>query len=385
MIKLNAGQLIQQALDNNPNETEFSLGDGTYEGQITIARPNIHLFSSSTSLNSTSGNAILTAKSPYTLFVQPFAYNTSLDNLTLQTKNNQATILGIKGSNTRITSCLLYGDSVAGAHRGIEANGDTILIKDCKTDFIFLPDRDTQAICGWSGARNIVIDGCTLSAGSESVMFGGSDPTSENNIPCNISLLNSVLTKPATPNKWAKNALELKNCINFYAFNCTLQYAGIAGGQGGYAIVLTPRNQGGKAPYSQVKNVLIEHCVLKYTCGAVLFQGDDNDNPSQFLENVVIRDCDFNLDPLAQGRKRILEFLRGPINCTLQNITVAMQPDNQFMSSVSIDTKPPVNLTLRNIHFPKTKYGLHIDNNMGGPDGLRKFAPSTVIDSVAMW
>lgn len=378
MIRITAGQSIQSVLDKNQSESDFEIEQGSYLGQITLNRPNLSLRSTETEKL-----PILLSSSPYSVYIPPDVYNTRISQLAIKSTNPQSTLVGIKGSNTSLTSLYLTGDVINGQHRGIEANGDTILIRSCKIDNCFLPDRDAQAICGWNNSRNVVIDSCQLSAGAEAVMFGGADPVDAFAVPRNIKLINSRLTKPveSISHSFAKNSLELKNCINFYCFNCTFEYSGISQGQGGFSIVLTPRNQSGRASYSQVKNVVIEHCKSFYTSGAVTFLGQDDTHPSDTLENVLIRDCEFWLEPFASGRRRIFEFLNSPKNITLQDILVHA-PDNQ-LSSTGYFVKPPINLTLRRIVTPRTKYGWKIDNGLSGLQELIKFAPSTIIDSVS--
>src|SRR5439155_26192805 len=148
-------------------------------------------------------------------------------------------------------------------------------------------------------------------------------------VPTNIKIINSVLTKKI---EWyslsivpqMKCALELKNCKNFYCFNCTLEYAGTAQGQGSFLIVLTPRNQSGKASYSTVQNVLIEHCVCKSGGGCVNFLGSDTNWPSGPLRNVTIVDTEFSEMSSERwgGPGRLFQFIKKPQNIVLQDLLI---------------------------------------------------------------
>src|SRR5581483_7829269 len=161
---------------------------------------------------------------------------------------------------------------VKGQRRGIRAEGTATQIVRTYVGEIWRVGLETQAVGCSNGCNDLLIDDCTLMGAAQAFMAGGADSDSEAAMPQNITIRNSTLTKdPAWYTKHAqiKNALELKAAINVTVEDCLLEYAGISEGQGGYVIVLTPRNQDGHAPWSRVQNVLFNRCRARFGGGAV--------------------------------------------------------------------------------------------------------------------
>jgi hypothetical protein len=366
MLKITAGQSIQSVMNAHSNECVFEIEPAVYDGMINFIASN----QSKTLIGS--AGVIITSHSPYSILINPDAYNISLFGLTIKNQNPSGTIIGIQGPKTRVENCLITGDSINGQHRGIEANAESILIRKTKVDNCFSANQDAQAICGWKFTDNLLIDSCYL-AGGQSLMLGGSDGPDLFSIPTNVKLINSVLTRSSN---WPrlKNALELKNCINFHAFNCQFDYSGNAAGQKGFLLVFTPRNQNGKAFWSQIKNVLIEHCTGAHASGVAQFLGQDTHYNSETLENIIIRDCHFtDISHIYPGRNWLFQFEKSPSNITLSDLTV----EGDAHSAGYFIGDPPINLTIKNLKLPVTPYQWKIDNGGSGIDAVMKYAPTT--------
>ena len=380
------GQNIQQVLDSNPSETQFELEAGVFDGPINfVGLSNKHLFS-----NVKDAVSITTRTGPSCVGISASSNHIFLSNLTFKNNNQLGSIIDINGSAVRIEDCKLLGSPTLGQHRGIAANGADISIVRTRIEDCFLIGRDAQAICGWNGTENLLVEDCYLEGGAQSVMFGGADPENIFRVPTNIKIINSVLTKKI---EWyslsivpqMKCALELKNCKNFYCFNCTLEYAGTAQGQGAFLIVLTPRNQSGKASYSTVQNVLIELCVCRYGGGCINFLGSDTNWPSGPLRNVSIMDTEFseiNHRNTWGGSGRIFQFMKAPQNTVIEDTTIKGVNGQQLNANAYFIGEAPLNLVIKNIKWPQTKYGLKIDNGGSGLDSLRKYCPSLVYENV---
>jgi hypothetical protein len=383
LVRITAGQSIQQVLDTHTDESEFVLEQGIYNQQINFDNLyNKHLLSEKHG----AVEIICSKNAPYAVNIPVLANSITLSNLTIKSQNKAGAIVGIRGKNTTIINCDILGDPINGQHRGIEANGDTILIQGCKIDNCFLQGQDAQAICGWTGPKNVTIDACYLGGGAQSVMFGGGNPASMFDIPTNIKLINSTLTKSLDWYKLGaqiKCSLELKNCMNFYSHNCSFQYAGVSQGHGAFLIVLTPRDDPGKAPYTCIKNVVIEHFTAQYGGGCISFLGSDTNHPTDTLENVVIQDGVFDYISHLEftlGSGRILQFEKAPRNITLSNLTI--RTTAQLKASAYFMGLPPINLAIKNINFPKTKYGFFVDNVGMGLEAVRKYCPSLVTENM---
>ena len=88
-------------------------------------------------------------------------------------------------------------------------------------------------------------------------MFGGNDPSIPNLVPSNITIRRNLISKPLAwrSQTWTvKNLVELKNARSVTVEGNTIEN-NWAAGQTGYAVVLTPRNQDGGAPWSVVRDV----------------------------------------------------------------------------------------------------------------------------------
>jgi hypothetical protein len=222
-----------------------------------------------------------------------------------------------------------------------------------------------------------------MGGGAQSFMAGGSDPISEDRIPKNITITSSTFGKNL---KWyemgaqIKCAFELKNAINVFVGDSDFQFAGIAQGQGAYLIVLTPRNQNGRAPYSLVKDVLIQACTGSHAAGIASFLGTDDFNESLMLENVTIRDfsaTDITRSGIWKGAGRLFNFDRGPKDIHLESIDVE---GSNLSSHFYFDHEPPTGLIARNLKLPPAKYPFFVDNMTPGLASVLKYAPDAIIE-----
>jgi hypothetical protein len=90
----------------------------------------------------------------------------------------------------------IHGDPVMGQKRGISLNSsDTQVlnswISECKA-----VGQDTQAIGGYNGPGNYLIENNYLEGAGENVLFGGADPTIQNLVTTNITFRRNYLSKP---------------------------------------------------------------------------------------------------------------------------------------------------------------------------------------------
>ena len=90
------------------------------------------------------------------------------------------------------------------------------------------------------------------------VLFGGADPKIVGLVPSDIEIRGNDFDKPLSwkeHHKWSvKNLFELKNARRVLVDGNTFQNVWLDS-QHGYAIMLTPRNENGKAPWSAVEDL----------------------------------------------------------------------------------------------------------------------------------
>lgn len=378
---ISAGTLLQPVLDSAEDGTTFLLEDGVYSGNLKFVKP-VTLRSRSEALPGRVKKAfrpvVLQAKTTHTLL----NYGLNFTGIGFGSDDPLQTI--VTGTAERVTfdRCTILGDPVKGQRRGLLANGKTTTLLGCHIDDCRLPAKETQAVLGTDKTDTLLIDNCYLGGGSQSVMIGGADPSSEANIPQNIVIRRSTLSKnPAwyLENAQIKCALELKDCIGFIMQDSIFEYGGVAEGQAGYLMLFTPRNQGGTAPYSTVRNVLIERCTGRHGGGCVSMLGTDYVNTSGFLEGLIIRNVMFDdIDPhLVTGSSgRCFYFNNAPREVTLDGITI----NGSNLNSIGyFDKAPPVGLEIRNMKYPASKYPWKIDGGGQGIPAIQAYAPDAII------
>jgi hypothetical protein len=106
----------------------------------------------------------------------------------------------------------------------------------------------------------------------------------------------------STATYWTiKNLIELKNAQDV-TFDGNIIENIWAAGQFGYAIVLTPRNQSGSAPWVRVRDITFTNNIIRHAAGAMQIAGYDNNAASLQTQRIMIRNNLFyDVDPSAWG------------------------------------------------------------------------------------
>ena len=98
----------------------------------------------------------------------------------------------------------------------------------------------------------------SLALTTTTVIFGGADPKIVGLVPSDIEIRDNDFDKPLSwkaIHKWSvKNLFELKSARRVLVDGNRFQNSWVDS-QHGYAIMLTPRNQNGKAPWSAVEDL----------------------------------------------------------------------------------------------------------------------------------
>jgi hypothetical protein len=253
-------------------------------------------------------------------FLEIMAPNVTLIGLRFETPTKEGTAI-TAGPGMTMERCVVMG-SPEGAHRGILVNVADVTITGCHVGNIWR-DIDTQAIAGWNGTRNLLVDDCFLEASGENVLFGGADCSNEETIPQDITVSGCHLFKPLSwrdkPGLTAKNLYELKNGKRIVMINCLLENSW-ANGQVGFAVVLTVRNQDGSNPFATIEDCLIENCTTRNSAGGINVMGLDDYNPSKPMSGMVIRNNSFeNISYDFGGNGRQIQISGGPVNLMIEN------------------------------------------------------------------
>ncbi len=297
--------------------------------------------------------------------------------------------------------CMWRGHPDWGAKRGLQMNANTVTVKGCHFDRIRFP-QDAQAIACWNAFGPYVIDNNYLEAGAENILFGGADMAKNfaGNAPSNIQITDNYMYKPMAwmgsknPNGssfWIKNILELKHADQVTITGNTLENCWKANQQG-YAIMLTPRNQGGSltsptagAYWANVTNVQIRENYIKNVSGFVNILGTDNLATSGILHDLTISHnriigiatnrC--GIDAKNLGGTGFFAIINGGQNITFDHNTCPYASGaSATLNDLGIGTPyqvlyfdgdcPTTNFVFTNNILPKSKYGVMGKGNTAG-------------------
>jgi hypothetical protein len=214
----------------------------------------------------------------------------------------------------------VHGLRDANIKRGIGLNAAHACIVDTTIDEIHSDAQDSQAIGGFNGPGPFEIFGNRLEGSAENIMFGGAAPAIADLVPTGIEIRRNHFFKPLawragdpantgyTP--WVKNLFECKNARDVVIEGNLMENNWAGADQHGYAIVITPRGEGGAAPWATCENIRIESNVIVHVGGGVQIAGTDSSGPSQQTNGIVIRNnlfadvrTDYTLDLV-----RVLQF-----------------------------------------------------------------------------
>ena len=225
----------------------------------------------------------------------------------------------------------IHGDPKKGGRRGIALNGRHIAIVNSHLSDFKEVGADSQAIAGWNGPGPFRIENNYLEAAGENVMFGGADPAVKHLVPADIEILRNHFRKPlrwkidhpeyeGTP--WAvKNLFELKNARRVLVEGNLLEH-NWQHAQNGFAILFTPRNQKGRAPWSVVEDVTFKNNVVRHVGAGFNILGRDDNHPSQQTRRISVQN-NLLIDVGGKwgGNGRLFQLLDGTAGVSIVNNT----------------------------------------------------------------
>jgi hypothetical protein len=281
-----------------------------------------------------------------------------------------ATTLADVPTAISILGCWLDGGNAC--KRGIQANGAHITIQDSRIFGVMKVGQDTQAIGAANGPGPFLIQNNYLSAGSETILFGGADPTIPGLIPSDIVIRGNYLTKDRawlTTKGTVKNVLELKNAQRVLIENNILENAWVDE-QTGWLVQFTVRNQSGGAPWSTVRDVEFRYNVCLHGVSGINLLGLDDDPvtgavfPSVRMQNINLHHnlfYDLGNPAFGAGTKFALATNNGVISLTVSHNTFLGAVSEALSLALGKSNTPSTNLQVINNVFPEGAYGI-----MGG-------------------
>ena len=228
-----------------------------------------------------------------------------------------ATTLDELPSNITYDRCYFHSTSESlWARVGLDADGRYIAVVDSRFEN-FKDTSDSQAFLAWNGPGPYKIVNNYLESAGENILFGGADPAINHTsdpgdfpnvgtgvIPSDIEVRGNYFYKP---DKWnynspffngepvggwgwvCKNLFEIKNAQRVLVTGNILENSyGRSGGQRATAIVLTPRNQSGTAPWSVMRDVTIKNNIVRSEGIGFRMTAEDGNYPSDQTQRILI-------------------------------------------------------------------------------------------------
>jgi hypothetical protein len=181
--------------------------------------------------------------------------------------------------------CYVHSTGLNRARRGFALNSaETSILNSHVSGFAGAGD-ETQAIAGWNGPGPFHIVNNYLEAAGEVMLIGGADPSVPNLVPSDIEIRRNHFRKLR---EWQGRALikgtfELKNARRVVVEGNLIESEILT-----TAIVLTVRNQSGKAPWSTIEDVEIKNNIVRHASTGINILGSDNEHRSQEAKRIHI-------------------------------------------------------------------------------------------------
>lgn len=214
---------------------------------------------------------------------------------------NYGIVMFNSGSDFIVDRCYIHGhDDATIMKAGVLLNCANSAVINCHISQIHSVGFDTYAIGGTNGPGPFKIINNYLEAAGENILFGGAAPTTPGLVPSDIEVLNNHFYKPwswrvghpdyAGKHWTIKNLFELKTgqrvLVQGNLFeNC---WADLPIGQSGYAILLTVRGEGGKAPQATVSDITIRYNTIRHVGAGISLSGSDGNITTQGSTRILI-------------------------------------------------------------------------------------------------
>ena len=262
--------------------------------------------------------------------------------------------------------CYVHGVPGANNRRGIAMDGAYVAVVDSYiSDFQEL-GTDSQGLWAYNTTGPLKIVDNYIQAASENVMFGGADSKAASLVPADIEIRNNHFFKPLSligTNFAVKNLLEFKAAQRVMVTGNTFQNSP-AGGQNGFAIVITPRNQTSTAPWSTTTDIAVVGNTLINVGSGFNIAGTDNFNPTiPPTVRILIRDNVIGITGLAGAGGRAFQIVgANGSDYTIDHNTVintALPPTHPSSDVAMVETSAPRpnNFTFTNNLATGTTYG----------------------------
>jgi hypothetical protein len=199
-------------------------------------------------------------------------------------------------------------------------------------------------------------------------------------VPSDITITGNLVTKQTawrSQNWTVKNLLEFKNARRVVVSGNTFSY-NWEGGQSGYAILITVRNQDNGCPWCQVDHVTFEQNVVQHSAAGFSILGYDYTHPSQQSNAIVIRNNLFaDIDNEHWGGNGYFALITGePRDVTIDHNTII---SDHGYGILQFDGPPIQQFKFTNNLAKVNEYGMIGASHGPGNDSISAFLPASTI------
>ena len=273
----------------------------------------------------------------------------------------------------------IHGDPAWGQKRAIGLNSASTTIVNSYISEIKAPGQDSQGIAGWNGPGPYVISNNYIEAAGENVLFGGADPAIAGLVPSDITFTRNYLSKPLSwqsqPNFTVKNLFELKSAQRVVVNANVMEHNWMAA-QSGYAVLFTPRNQDGGAPWTVVQQVEFTNNLVRHSSGGINLLGNDYLHPSQQTNRITIKNNLFeNLSAATYGGSGRFLLINGGADITVDHNTIIQDG----LSAIFADSNPSARFVLTNNIIPDHSWAIVGSGTAPGNNTIATYFPGAVV------
>ncbi len=259
----------------------------------------------------------------------PDVYSTNVVQL-----DNDDKSTGTLSHHITFDRCYFYADTSVGARRGLLGNAAFLAVVDSYFDGFREHGADSQAIVAYNTSGPIKVVNNYLSGAGENLLFGGADSADPTLVPSDIEIRGNYFFKPLSwlGSKWViKNLLEFKSAKRVLVTENRFENIWAAG-QSGFALLITPRNQDGRANWTVVEDVTVSNNRFINIGSGINILGTDDIRPSQHTARVLIKNNLLSANGLNGAHGWAVMVLDGPSDVTIDHNTI-------FSSSAFLETE----------------------------------------------
>lgn len=287
---------------------------------------------------------------------------------------NGDTSTATMANNIVFDRCYIHGDSIAGGRRGVAMDGKYVAVIDSYVDNFWESGADSQGLWAYNTPGPLKIVNNYIMAGAENVMFGGADNVSVAFNPSDIEIRNNHFFKPlswigSSTQHQVKNLLEFKNATRVLVTGNRFENIWPGdGGQAGWAVILSPRNQDGSATWSVVKDITVTSNYFVNCAQGLRVSGHDGTNTSQQTVRVLWKNNILRITGLNASNTASIFGVYGDVDdLTIDHNTAFLDTSvsTKFMESSRNSSEQGARFTFTNNIGATGSYGFKGDGTSG--------------------